>query len=69
MAEFIQDTQTWLVDHLIKSCLLPLKECLDITQQETLARIQQGIKHVWQKLASRFEVCQKQALKMVMAAH
>ncbi|KAL9546973.1 hypothetical protein MBANPS3_006396 [Mucor bainieri] len=55
MAAFIQDTQAWLVDHLIKSCLLPLKDCLDITQQETLARIQQGIKHVWQKLASRFE--------------
>lgn len=56
IAEFIQDTQTWLIDHLIKSCLLPLKDCLDITNQETLARIQQGIKSVWQKLANRFEV-------------
>ncbi|KAL7335360.1 hypothetical protein PS15p_200846 [Mucor circinelloides] len=55
IAEFIQDTQTWLIGHLIKSCLLPLKDCLDITHQETLTRIQQGIKHVWQKLASRFE--------------
>lgn len=59
IAEFIQDTQTWLINHLIKSCLLPLKDCLDITHQETLTRIQQGIKHVWQKLASRFEVGQE----------
>lgn len=59
IAEFIQDTQTWLIGHLIKSCLLPLKDCLDITHQETLTRIQQGIKHVWQKLASRFEVGQE----------
>ncbi|GAN04975.1 conserved hypothetical protein [Mucor ambiguus] len=59
MAAFIQDTQTWLVDHLIKSCLLPLKDCLDITQQETLTRIQLGIKHVWQKLASRLEYVHK----------
>jgi hypothetical protein len=53
---FIQDTQTWLINHLIQSCLLPLKECLDITNIDTLGRIQVGIKQVWQRLAFKVEV-------------
>lgn len=56
IAGFIQDTQTWLIDYLINSCLLPLKECLDITQPQTLGRIQVGVKTIWQKIADRFEV-------------
>ncbi|KAI8636052.1 exocyst complex component Sec5-domain-containing protein [Parasitella parasitica] len=55
IAGFIQDTQTWLIHHLITSCLIPLKDCLDISNQETLARIQYSIKGVWQKLALRFK--------------
>ncbi|KAI9242974.1 Vps51/Vps67-domain-containing protein [Helicostylum pulchrum] len=55
IAGFIQDTQTWLIDYLINSCLLPLKECLDITQPQTLSRIQVGVKTIWQKIANRFE--------------
>ncbi|CEP07030.1 hypothetical protein [Parasitella parasitica] len=55
IAAFIQDTQTWLIRHLITSCLIPLKGCLDTSNPETLARVQLGIKSVWQKLAHRFE--------------
>jgi hypothetical protein len=56
IAVFIQDTQAWLIDHLINSCLIPLKDFLDISNKETLNRIQCGIKSVWQRLADKFEV-------------
>jgi hypothetical protein len=56
IGEFIQDTQTWIINHLINACLLPLKGCLDTTNTETLTRIQVGTKSVWQKLANKFEV-------------
>ncbi|KAI9481451.1 MAG: exocyst complex component Sec5-domain-containing protein [Benjaminiella poitrasii] len=55
IAGFIQDTQTWLIDYLTESCLLPLKDCIDISNQQTLVRVQAGIKTVWQKLANKFE--------------
>ncbi|KAG2207938.1 hypothetical protein INT47_010922, partial [Mucor saturninus] len=55
IAGFIQDTQAWLVDHIINLCLLPLKECLDVNNRETLSRIQNGIKTIWQKIRNRFE--------------
>ncbi|KAI8087890.1 Vps51/Vps67-domain-containing protein [Gilbertella persicaria] len=55
ITEFIQTTQVWLVDYLSKSCLLPLKGCLDINNKQTLNRIQSGIKSVWKKLADQFE--------------
>ncbi|KAI7897693.1 Vps51/Vps67-domain-containing protein [Cokeromyces recurvatus] len=55
IAAFIQDTHAWLINYLIESCLLPLKDCLDISNKKSLARIQAGIKAVWQKLANKFE--------------
>lgn len=56
IAGFIQDTQAWLIDHLINSCLLTLKDCLDISNSETLGRVQAGLKLAFQKIADRFEV-------------
>lgn len=56
MAGFIQDTQTWLLDHFINTCLFPLKQYLDTTLPLTLSRIQFGIKNIWQKISDRFEV-------------
>lgn len=55
IAGFIQDTQTWLIDHIINSCLLPLRECLDVNNLETLSRIQIGTKTIWEKLRNKFE--------------
>jgi hypothetical protein len=56
ISEFIEDTQTWVVYYMTRLCLQPLKGCLDITDIETVARIQVGVSNAWTDLADKFEV-------------
>lgn len=55
IAVFIQDTQTWLINHLSSSCFPLLKDCLDISNKETIARVQIGLKIAFERIANVFE--------------
>lgn len=56
IAGFIQDTQTWLINRLSNSCFPLLKNCLDISNKETIVRAQTGLKIAFERIANVFEV-------------
>ncbi|KAI8882381.1 hypothetical protein K501DRAFT_221225 [Backusella circina FSU 941] len=63
ITEFIEDIQTWIVYYMTHLCLQPLKKCLDISNEETVARIQFGIRKAWTDLADTFEsICKNSKL-------
>lgn len=59
IAGFIQDTQTWLINRLSNSCFPLLKNCLDISNKETIVRAQTGLKIAFERIANVFETIHK----------
>ncbi|KAI8385779.1 Vps51/Vps67-domain-containing protein [Blakeslea trispora] len=55
LTHFIEQTQLWIADDLEKSCLLPLKDYLDLQHQSTVDRVQNGIKYIWTKIAQQLK--------------
>lgn len=55
IAGFIQDTQAWLINHLSNSSFPLLKNCLDVSNTETVARVQTGLKIAFKRIADRFK--------------
>ncbi|KAI8348434.1 exocyst complex component Sec5-domain-containing protein [Choanephora cucurbitarum] len=55
LTHFIGQTQLWISDNLEKSCLLPLKDYLDLQNSSTVDRVQNGIKSIWTQLAHQLK--------------
>ncbi|KAG0747218.1 hypothetical protein G6F57_006489 [Rhizopus arrhizus] len=62
IAQFIQDIQTWLTEHLIKACLLPLKGYFD---EDSVDYVRNGLRTVWNDIVAELENIQPHYTTMI----